>query len=172
LGEDWNGETGGPNSDLGTPIHVVSNGVVTTAKLYSAAWGNVVIVKHQLSDGSSVESMYAHLQNINVTNGQAVTRGQIIGTMGKTGSAASTVHLHFEIRTTPINRAGYGYASSLVGWTDPSNFIDAHRPGAVVLNFWKRAGPIYASNHSGVKNFDAQFQVKNTEVAPKNGTAG
>jgi murein DD-endopeptidase MepM/ murein hydrolase activator NlpD len=37
---------------------------------------------------------YAHLQSISVESGQRVDRGQAIGTMGDTGNARGTPHLH------------------------------------------------------------------------------
>lgn len=35
--------------------------------------------------------------------------------------------------------------------------------GITVYDFWRKADPIYASNQSGVDNFDAQFRVQNNE---------
>jgi len=55
-------------------------------------YGNLIIVRHP--DG--LLSVYAHLKAIGVKQGQAVSRGQSIGTAGKTGSGASI--LHFEVR--------------------------------------------------------------------------
>lgn len=67
------------------------------------AYGNCVNIKHTSIDGSTFYSFYAHLSQINVTQGQSVTQGQVIGLQGgaKTdpGHGSSTgSHLHFEIR--------------------------------------------------------------------------
>jgi murein DD-endopeptidase MepM/ murein hydrolase activator NlpD len=44
-------------------------------------------------------SLYAHLSTISVKEGQRVSQGQLLGSMGRTGHATG-VHLHFEIRRT------------------------------------------------------------------------
>jgi murein DD-endopeptidase MepM/ murein hydrolase activator NlpD len=76
--------------------------------------GKVVFVKDQGDYGRQVclsfthnnhtyYAFYAHMHTINVVANQAVTKGQIIGTTGKTGNAANLAaredHLHFETRT-------------------------------------------------------------------------
>jgi hypothetical protein len=43
-------------------------------------------------------SVYGHLNSINVVAGQKVYKGQLIGTLGQTGSGATYPHLHFETR--------------------------------------------------------------------------
>lgn len=58
--------------------------------------GNLIIVKHN----KTFLSAYAHSDKIMVTEGQRVTRGQQIATMGDTGT--ERVLLHFEIRKNGI----------------------------------------------------------------------
>lgn len=55
-------------------------------------YGNYIIISH---DGG-FQSLYAHLQRIDVRRGQYVTQGQAIGTMGSTGRSTGP-HLHFSI---------------------------------------------------------------------------
>jgi hypothetical protein len=81
LGEDWNG-VGGGNSDLGDTIYVVANGYVKFAKDLGKGWGNIIRVDHKLSDGSTVESFYAHCDTIFVKSGTWVKKGTPIGTIG------------------------------------------------------------------------------------------
>lgn len=66
----------------------------------SYGYGNRVVIDH----GNGYQSLYAHLSNIYVGVGQAVSRGQIIGQMGSTGRSTGT-HLHFEIhyKGAPVN---------------------------------------------------------------------
>ncbi|MGG0716652.1 peptidoglycan DD-metalloendopeptidase family protein [Robertmurraya massiliosenegalensis] len=76
---------------LGTPIHVVDEGIITRS-YYSSSYGHVVFVKHP----NQFETVYAHLSKRKVSEGQKVKQGDIIGDMGSTGRS-SGVHLHFEI---------------------------------------------------------------------------
>lgn len=132
LGEDWNGVAGG-NSDLGAPVYSVAHGIISYAANAGPGWGNVVIVRHQLPNGTEVASMYAHLEVISRTTG-SVRRGDQIGTIGRGYDYGGgrfdyqeAAHLHFELRTNVSLGVGPGYSANAAGWTDPSDFIDAHR---------------------------------------------
>jgi murein DD-endopeptidase MepM/ murein hydrolase activator NlpD len=56
-------------------------------------YGLVVWIDH----GDAIITVYAHLSQIRVTEGQAVTRSQPLGLSGQSGNATGP-HLHFEIR--------------------------------------------------------------------------
>ncbi len=56
-------------------------------------WGNYVLVEHDEQNST----FYAHLARVVVSEGQNVTQGAILGTVGSTGQASSA-HLHFEMR--------------------------------------------------------------------------
>ena len=64
--------------------------------------GNVVIIDH--NNGKGPFTLYAHLSVIDVENGAEVSKGQRIGTLGKTGCSEADdkrkcgVHLHFEVK--------------------------------------------------------------------------
>ncbi|MEV0204497.1 M23 family metallopeptidase [Streptomyces sp. NPDC050788] len=79
----------------GTPVKAVGAGTVVSAG-WGGAYGNQVIVK--LADGHYAQ--YAHLSQLSVSAGQAVTEGRQLGLSGATGNVTGP-HLHFEIRTTP-----------------------------------------------------------------------
>ena len=57
----------------------------------------------------SVESLYSHLQRIDVHEGRLVGRGEQIGTLGNC-SGFYQAHLHFEIRSRLRLQLGPGYA--------------------------------------------------------------
>jgi hypothetical protein len=98
-------------------------------------WGNVVIVRHAFLEGGKlqmVDSMYAHLNQIMVKNGQQVKRGQQVGTIG-TNRGMYTAHLHYEVRKNlfiGINRSKF--AKDLTNYHRPSQFIAqrSRLPGA------------------------------------------
>lgn len=86
----------------GEPVIAHTEGRVTfcqTGKTNSkgatgnASYGNCVKLDH----GDGYETLYAHLDEVHVTNGEYVTAGQPIGTMGNTGNSYG-MHLHFEVR--------------------------------------------------------------------------
>ena len=74
-----------------TPIYASRAGVVTTAT-YSNNAGYYVTINH----GDGFSSIYMHMNNYVVSSGQAVSAGQLIGYVGRTGIATG-YHLHFGI---------------------------------------------------------------------------
>ncbi|MGN1306101.1 MAG: murein hydrolase activator EnvC family protein [Faecousia sp.] len=75
----------------GTPIYASKSGYVTTAT-YNYAYGYYVTINHM--DGFS--TLYGHMTNYVVSEGQYVERGQVIGYVGSTGYSTGP-HLHFTI---------------------------------------------------------------------------
>jgi|GEM_PF-4657574 len=76
---------------VGTEILAAASGTIIRSG-YSGAAGNRVTIKHE--DGH--ETMYAHLSKINVSVGDTVSQGEIIGLAGATGNVSGP-HLHFTI---------------------------------------------------------------------------
>lgn len=90
----------------GTPIWAAASGTVVQ-RYYNSAYGNRIVVNHGVMRGVSVMTTYNHLSRYNVTNGQKVTRGQVIGYVGTTGLSTGC-HLHFMVlqngkHTNPMN---------------------------------------------------------------------
>ena len=77
----------------GTPIRAAAAGTVTYAGNELKGYGNLILIKH--ADG--YVTAYAHAASIDVTRGDPVRKGQIIGTSGATGDV-DRPQLHFEIR--------------------------------------------------------------------------
>lgn len=126
LGNDWNGNGGG-DSDLGDPVYAVAAGIVLEAIDHAGGWGNVVRIAHACGESGWVESLYAHLDGIEVTPGATVTRGQRIGTIG-TAHGQYLAHLHFELRDRLLPLGG-GYSAERTGYLDPTAYIRTHRGG-------------------------------------------
>ncbi|MCR5763736.1 MAG: M23 family metallopeptidase [Treponema sp.] len=77
----------------GTPVMACKGGTVQYVGRNDYVYGNYIIIKH---DGD-ITSKYAHLSDIKVSAGQAVSKGTVIGKVGTTGLATGP-HLHFEIQ--------------------------------------------------------------------------
>lgn len=89
----WNGvDLAAPN---GTPIYASAAGTVIVSKVggWNGGYGNYVVIDH----GNGTQTLYSHMSSDSVSIGQSVSRGQKIGTVGKTGEATG-YHLHFEVR--------------------------------------------------------------------------
>ncbi len=87
----------------GTPIRSIANGKVVKKSMISNGFGHHIVIKHPNvpdpgNPGKRVTlySAFNHMDQINVSEGQNVLKGQIIGTSGNTGTS-STPHLHFQI---------------------------------------------------------------------------
>jgi len=85
---------------IGTPIVAAANGIVSYAAPMGT-YGNVIMITHSI-DGQIHTTVYAHLSGFNVSSGQAVSKGQLIGRMGSTGRSTGS-HLHFELHVGPWN---------------------------------------------------------------------
>lgn len=125
LGEDWNGNGGG-NTDLGDPVYACANGYVFFSENIKGGWGNVIRIVHSLDSITQMESLYAHLNTMEVDSGTVVKKGKKIGTIG-TANGKYLAHLHFEMRYKVNLPIGGGYSSDTTGYLNPSKFIKDHR---------------------------------------------
>ena len=75
----------------GTPIYAPAKGVIVY-KGYQGGFGNLLELNH----GNGLKTRFAHLDKFNVSKGQRVKRGDLIGYVGSTGRSTAP-HLHFEI---------------------------------------------------------------------------
>ncbi len=83
----------------GSAVYAADTGTVTYAAWSPYCYGNLIVINH----GNGYETFYAHLSGFNVSPGQVVTKGNVIGASGNTG-CSSGPHLHFEVR---YNRGRY-----------------------------------------------------------------
>ncbi|NJN06691.1 MAG: M23 family metallopeptidase [Richelia sp. RM2_1_2] len=98
------------SAPLGTSVQAVGGGVVVFAQ-EQGTYGNLVIINHS----KGLQSRYAHLEDIKVSVGEEIVKGDLIGTVGATGiPTIKEPHLHFEIRS-----------SSSLGWVakDPKEYV-------------------------------------------------
>lgn len=88
----------------GTPVKAAENGVVAYVGNELKGFGNLLLVKH----ADNWMTAYAHNDQLRVKRGDQVRRGQVIATVGTSGSV-TTPQLHFEIRrgTEAVNPNDY-----------------------------------------------------------------
>lgn len=92
-------------SRSGKTIFASASGqVVATNRGWGGGYGNHLIISH----GNGFTTLYGHLSQINVSKGQWVNQGQVIGIMGSTGWSTG-VHLHFEIRKNNVPQNPLNY---------------------------------------------------------------
>jgi murein DD-endopeptidase MepM/ murein hydrolase activator NlpD len=86
-------------NDIGTPVRAARSGRVSYSG-WSSGYGRVVMIEHD----QGYTTVYGHLSESFVAEGQYVKVGQSIAAMGNTGYSTGP-HLHFEVRKngTPIN---------------------------------------------------------------------
>jgi len=83
-------------SDIGVPILAALDGEVVYVGT-QRGYGNVIILEHQ----DYIMTVYAHNETNLVRQGDHVTNGQPIATVGNTGTTSGP-HLHFEYRVQGI----------------------------------------------------------------------
>lgn len=102
----------------GTPVIATKNGTINYTytgcrvgnQSCGGGYGNYIKIDH----GDGIESLYAHLSEVLVENGETVVQGQIIGYSGNTGRSTGP-HLHFEIRLNGTR-------------VDPLDYVDPDNP--------------------------------------------
>jgi len=107
IATNWSKQT----SINGKPC-VASAGGKVILKQWYGSYGNCIIIDHGDQDGRNYKTLYAHLSGYNISSGQTVTQGQVIGYVGSTGNSTGA-HLHFEVRVNnarvnPLNYVRYG----------------------------------------------------------------
>ena len=84
------------SAEKGTPVYAAQDGVVTYADFHYS-YGYCVILDHGTGlDGNRWSTLYAHMDDYAIANGQVVKAGELIGHVGSTGTATGN-HLHFEV---------------------------------------------------------------------------
>lgn len=80
------------NLETGDLVLAAFEGTIRVAR-YSPSYGYYVIIRHL----NGLETLYAHLSQIQVTAGEYVQAGDAVGLGGNTGHSRGS-HLHFEVR--------------------------------------------------------------------------
>ena len=126
---EWRGEGGAVRpaqhagidirATSGTPVLAAADGLVLRTGTQAFA-GRLIVLAHDVD----LVTVYYHLSAIEVTPGQAVRRGAVIGRVGASGNATAP-HLHFGV----CRRQG-GLCGERIhgGWEDPARYWIAGNP--------------------------------------------
>lgn len=90
----------------GTPIWAAASGTVVLqqGEYESGGYGNYTCLDH----GGGLATCYAHQSAFNVSAGEQVSQGDVIGLVGNTGNSFGA-HLHFEVRVGGVAQDPLGY---------------------------------------------------------------
>ncbi len=97
VSDGFGGERGHKGMDIaastGTEIYAAADGEVVSAGWNTGGYGYFVQIGHT----DEYQTVYGHMSVVLVTEGQYVSRGQLIGKVGNTGNSFGS-HCHFEVR--------------------------------------------------------------------------
>lgn len=96
--------------DAGQNVYTTMGGKVVWAG-ENGPWGNLVVVEN-----NGYQTWFAHLSQINISAGQIVSAGEVMGLVGSTGNSTGN-HLHYGIKqfTSESDTAGV--------WLNPEQFF-------------------------------------------------
>lgn len=172
---------------VGTPIHSIANGRVVKTSMQSDGFGHHIVIEHPNapdpngSGTTTLYSCYVHMSDINVSEGQTVLKGDIIGKSGNTGTS-TTPHLHFQIDTDsapwhpywPFSwsesqaaglsffeavNAGLGQGNARNNTTNPMEYVYEHL-GSYSLATNTNGGVDNSSINSGDNTSDTEDQTE------------
>jgi murein DD-endopeptidase MepM/ murein hydrolase activator NlpD len=114
----YSGHTGCDFSTQGNEnqkIVAAEDGTVILVKLLERSYGHYIVIRHDktTSSGKTVYTLYAHNNDILVSEGDHVTKGQQIAKSGSTGNSTGP-HCHFEVR---VGGSSQSYA------VNPKNYL-------------------------------------------------
>ncbi len=125
---------------VGTPLKSIANGRVVKTSLQASGFGHHVVIEHRnvpdINDSNkkvTIYSAYSHMDQISVSEGQTVNKGQLIGTSGNTGTA-TTPHLHFQIDRDTAPWHPYWPFSSAESQAAGLSFFEAVNAGLGINN--------------------------------------
>ncbi len=139
-------------NSAGTPVLAAAEGVVVLAGddsktvygLYRNFYGNLVVLEHDVPGFSQpLYTLYAHLSQIDVKEGERVAAGQKIGEVGSSGAATGS-HLHFEVR---LGKNSYDAVRNPELWLKPLADKDGQPLGVIAGRILDAQGkPLKISN--------------------------
>jgi murein DD-endopeptidase MepM/ murein hydrolase activator NlpD len=132
---------------IGTPLLAVADGQVLNAgtepPFFCATLGRTVSdqqfveVRHPAMNGEQFSSVFVHLSRLDVSAGQSITRGQVLGLSGNTGCSTEP-HLHLQVWRFTHTNPGRPVPVDAYGWegTEPDPWAD-NPSGAGSIWLWR-----------------------------------
>lgn len=155
------------------PIFATLDGTVVVVNENEArsGYGRYIMIEHTFADGSPFISMYAHLNRVEVSEGETVRGGQRIGWMGCTSSKSggrdylkAIPHCHFEIGRVidpnfPKTREARRMSPPMLGGKyDPRN-IQPYNPVDFLLTYRAQPSPSRRGEDAARRNPSAPGTV-------------
>lgn len=181
-GDDYNFGEGG-DSDLGQDAVATSAGIVFHKSLSTTGYGNLLILKHTLGynikrfikdkygiETDTLYTLYGHLKDIVVKEGDEVTTGQLVGHVGKSGT--QWAHLHCEIYSLWKDLKNTSYRFYPIGWSKeqvqqnylPAYFFIEASKNLEEVSFLGKSKEYWLTVESDRTNLMAQLGVKEQEI--------
>lgn len=150
----------------GTPVRVIADGEVILVSPIGTnnGYGNLVVIKHD----PTTLSAYAHLDTIIVSQGDVVTAGDRIGTVGTTFGTVSqptrqlnVPHLHLEITTGwPLGTMQVSARYDVLGVLAANGLSIARNGSLVACTPFEYEEPLLASARAkGASFFDGYTEI-------------
>ena len=181
-GDDYNFGAGG-DSDLGQDAVATAAGIVFHVSTATTGYGSLLILKHTLGynlkrfvkdkygiDTDTLYTLYGHLKDIAVKEGQEVTVGQLVGHVGKTGT--QWAHLHCEIYSLWKDLKNTSYRFYPIGWSKekiqenylPAYFFIEASKNLEDVSFMGKPKEYWLQVEKDRENLMAQLGVKEQEI--------
>ncbi len=147
----------------GTPVKAIADGTITgIVETIRGAGGRMIF--QSFAGGYNAD--YLHLSRIDVTDGQTVTQGQVIGLSGASGLGSETgygAHLHLAFRKGGTPTMG-------VGNLDFETFVSAPAPAATKAPAAPKPAKAPSKPKAKVKTYTVTKGDTLTKIAKANGT--
>lgn len=113
----------------GTPVYATANGTVAALTYKYHCGGNMIFIHHNVN-GTYYTSVYMHLQSINVSKGDTVTKNSVIGYVGGGSTTpwdrcTTGPHLHFTLLSGLVGTDYRAWSSTFYAkLLNPRNYVN------------------------------------------------
>lgn len=170
------------------PVVAVGDGRVVHVNSLAgnSSYGRYLVIEHE-TESPVFHTLYAHMRSISVESGQKVSKGDVVGIMGRSAGGyvipQTRAHLHFEmgLRLSDrfqdwYDRQGFGSNNhhglfngmNLVGW-DPLDYYawQQQNPRGSLIDYFRQlpVGFILQVRHEGTPDFLRRYPALLTNIS-------